>query len=37
MKEFAALYTALDQTTRTSAKTAALAAYFASAPEADRL
>ena len=37
MKEFAALFTALDQTTRTSAKTAALAAYFASAPEADRL
>ncbi|MEY3004315.1 MAG: hypothetical protein RLZZ491_1491 [Pseudomonadota bacterium] len=37
MKDFAALFTALDQTTRTSAKVAALAAYFATAPEADRL
>ena len=37
MKDFAALFTALDQTTRTSAKIAALAAYFTTAPEADRL
>ncbi|PWJ19265.1 ATP-dependent DNA ligase [Jannaschia seohaensis] len=37
MKRFAALFTALDQTTKTGAKTAALAAYFADAPEADRL
>jgi len=37
MKRFAALFAALDQTTSTKAKTAALAAYFADAPEADRL
>jgi DNA ligase-1 len=37
MKEFAALFTALDQTTKTSVKTAALAAYFRTAPEEDRL
>ena len=37
MKHFAALFTALDQTTRTSVKTAALADYFRTAPEDDRL
>ena len=37
MKRFAALFTALDRTTRTNDKVAALAAYFAQAPEADRL
>ncbi len=37
MKAFAALFTALDQTTRTTAKVAALASYFETAPEADRL
>ncbi|NKX44700.1 ATP-dependent DNA ligase [Roseicyclus persicicus] len=37
MKDFAALFTALDQTTRTGVKTAALADYFRSAPDADRL
>ena len=37
MKRFAALFQALDQTTGTNAKVAALADYFASAPEADRL
>ncbi|MBF9047486.1 ATP-dependent DNA ligase [Rhodobacterales bacterium LSUCC0031] len=37
MKDFAALVTALDQTTRTSTKLAALAAYFRTAPETDRL
>ncbi|MEM9344591.1 MAG: ATP-dependent DNA ligase [Pseudomonadota bacterium] len=37
MKDFAALFTALDQTTKTNAKVAALAAYFSDAPEADRL
>ncbi|MEL6169325.1 MAG: ATP-dependent DNA ligase [Pseudomonadota bacterium] len=37
MKHFAALFTALDQTTKTNAKVAALAAYFRDAPEADRL
>ena len=37
MKGFADLFTALDQTTKTNAKVAALAAYFATAPEADRL
>lgn len=35
MKDFAALYTALDETTATSEKTAALVAYFRSAPAAD--
>jgi DNA ligase-1 len=37
MKRFAALFSALDQTNSTKAKTAALAEYFADAPEADRL
>ena len=37
MKRFAALFTALDQTTRTNAKVAALAHYFGEAPETDRL
>jgi DNA ligase 1 len=35
MKRFAALYTALDETTRTSVKVAALADYFRTAPPAD--
>jgi DNA ligase-1 len=35
MKRFAALYEALDGTTSTNAKVAALVAYFASAPAAD--
>jgi DNA ligase-1 len=37
MNRFAALFNALDQTTRTTAKVAALAAYFRDAPEDDRL
>ena len=37
MKDFAALFTALDQTTKTNAKVAALAGYFETAPESDRL
>ena len=37
MKRFAALFTALDQTTATNAKVAALADYFRDAPDADRL
>ncbi|WP_374646819.1 ATP-dependent DNA ligase [Tabrizicola sp.] len=37
MKRFAALFAALDGTTRTGAKTAALADYFRQAPEADRV
>jgi len=37
MKQFAALFATLDQTTRTNTKVAALAEYFRSAPEADRL
>ncbi len=37
MKRFTALYATIDQTTKTSAKVTALAAYFASAPEPDRL
>ncbi|NNE89817.1 MAG: ATP-dependent DNA ligase [Silicimonas sp.] len=37
MKHFAALFTALDQTTKTNAKVAALATYFEAAPEDDRL
>jgi DNA ligase-1 len=37
MNRFAALFTALDQTTRTNAKVAALADYFREAPEEDRL
>ena len=35
MREFAALYRALDSTTSTLAKRAALAAYFRHAPAAD--
>jgi len=35
MKAFARLYTALDETTSTSAKVAALVAYFSSAPPSD--
>lgn len=37
MRRFAALFAALDGTTRTGAKTAALAEYFRTAPEADRV
>jgi DNA ligase-1 len=37
VREFAALFTALDQTTSTNAKVAALAEYFATAPEPDRI
>ncbi|RVT84061.1 ATP-dependent DNA ligase [Rhodobacteraceae bacterium CCMM004] len=37
MKRFAALFTALDQTTKINPKVAALADYFAEAPEDDRL
>ncbi len=37
MKRFAALFTRLDQTTRTTAKVEALADYFGEAPEDDRL
>ena len=37
MTPFAALFAALDSTTSTAAKTTALAAYFQSAPEADRV
>ncbi len=37
MHQFAALFTALDQTTKTNAKVAALAAYFTAAPKNDRL
>lgn len=37
MQQFAALFTALDQTTKTNAKVAALAEYFAKAPEDDAL
>jgi len=37
MKDFAALFATLDQTTRTNTKVAALAGYFRTAPEADRL
>ncbi len=37
MKGFAALYRALDETTSTSARTAALESYFRTAPEADRV
>ena len=35
MRDFAALYTALDETTSISAKVQALAAYFSSAAPAD--
>lgn len=37
MKRFAALFSSLDQTTKTNAKVAALASYFSEAPEDDRL
>ena len=37
MDRFAALFTALDQTTKTNAKVAALAEYFGDAPDDDRL
>jgi len=37
MQRFAVLFAALDGTTRTGAKTAALAAYFRHAPEPDRV
>lgn len=37
MKHFAALFAALDGSTKTGAKTAALADYFRTAPEADRV
>ena len=37
MKHFAALFSSLDQTTRTNEKVAALADYFVTAPESDRL
>ena len=37
MKHFAALFSALDQTTRTNEKVAALADYLATAPDTDRL
>ncbi|MCK0166312.1 ATP-dependent DNA ligase [Jannaschia sp. S6380] len=37
MKRFARLFTALDQTTKTTAKTGALADYFRETPEDDRL
>ncbi|MEM0946540.1 MAG: ATP-dependent DNA ligase [Pseudomonadota bacterium] len=37
MKRFAALFTALDRTTKTLEKVAALAAYFEVAPDADKL
>ena len=35
MRRFARLYTALDETTRTNDKVAAMAAYFGAAPAAD--
>ncbi len=37
MKRFAALFNAIDQSTKTNIKVAALAEYFAEAPEADRI
>ncbi|MGR3376964.1 cisplatin damage response ATP-dependent DNA ligase [Salipiger abyssi] len=37
MKAFSRLFTAIDQSTKTSVKTAALAEYFRNAPEEDRL
>ena len=37
MKDFAALFATIDQTTSTNAKVAALASYFTSAPPQDRL
>ena len=37
MKDFAALFTAIDQTTKTTVKTRALADYFTHAPNSDKL
>ena len=37
MKDFAALFNAIDQTTKTTIKIQALATYFATAPDTDRL
>lgn len=37
MKRFAALFNAIDQSTKTTVKVAALADYFANAPEQDRI
>ncbi|MGR3435166.1 MAG: ATP-dependent DNA ligase [Shimia sp.] len=37
MKRFAALFQAVDQTTKTTAKVAALTAYFREAPDADKV
>ena len=37
MKQFTALYTTIDQTTKTTAKVSALAQYFDTAPEDDKL
>ena len=37
MKRFAALFSAIDQTTKTNAKVAALAAYFRDTPDDDKL
>lgn len=37
MRDFAALFSALDQTTRTNEKVAALSRYFETAPDSDRL
>lgn len=37
MKDFAALFTQIDQTTKTNAKVAALRHYFETAPEPDRI
>ena len=37
MKDFAALFNAVDQTTKTTVKTEALARYFETAPDDDRL
>jgi DNA ligase-1 len=37
MRDFAALFTALDQTTKTGVKVAAMAAYFDTAADADKL
>ena len=37
MKRFAELFAAIDQSTKTTVKVAALADYFSDAPEADKL
>ncbi|WP_300061751.1 ATP-dependent DNA ligase [uncultured Roseobacter sp.] len=37
MKDFAALFNAIDQSTKTTVKVAALAEYFAAAPDVDRI